>query len=438
MNNVKQWSRLLLCFVGFVVLNSHALDPQEIENITAEFVQYLHQSHHIVKDIAANQYLTDLCRTLSKARLAQYEPLHCFLLNDARINAFSGPGGYLGVYTGLVLFAQNEHEFASVIAHEIGHIRQKHFLRQLEQMKLTHLSMTLTQFVPILLGAHSPELGRAAILSGTAGIKQWLLTYSREQEAEADRIGFDLLSHSPYQVRAMIDFFKRLLQKERFSIALPEILHSHPQTMHRIADIENRLQPRTIKPKASLEFELFKAKLACLSNQKVTLKQAIAREYSRQLTYLAQGNHQQLSLKKLIPFLHNQPFIKVFAIDYAIAMQTPLPKNFTQLGATYHSAIENQLFEYYLSRAEYLKATQLLQKALSRAPKDPNIWFAYATLAARQWHEAEAYLYRAQALYCLKKHHEAKRLLNIAREKKSQSPNTKIKIDALMKQLKIH
>ena len=114
------------------------------------------------------------------------------------VNAFAGPGGYIGIHTGLILTAENESELAGVMAHEIAHVTQRHLLRAYESAKQMSLPTAAAMIAGILLGvaADSPDAGIAAISAVQAGNIQRQLNFTRANEKEADRIGIQTLARS--------------------------------------------------------------------------------------------------------------------------------------------------------------------------------------------------------------------------------------------------
>lgn len=436
-------AKLLIYITLLFSTSVQAVNLQELNELTKQFLRMLERSGKIIHEEESNLYLQRLGNRLSKNVRNKYDQYHFFLVNDNTINAFAGPGGYIGVHSGLILLAENEDELAGVIAHEMGHVKQHHMIRQLERMKAEKISMTLATLASIFLGAYSPELGQAAILTGAAGIQQMELNYSREQEAEADRIGIEILEKAHYSPYSLLTFFKRLLAQEQISIAsmIPTMLKSHPLTEHRIAEIENRLHSKKQLRSPSVAFELFKAKIAFISqsNEPVHYKHAIAQDYADALMLLKNARYSDI--EKMMPRLLAQkdiPAIKGFLIDYYGARGKPIRKGLIKKNIRYRNneIITSKLFEYHLNQAHYAKATEIVQEALSETPTDPEVWFAYAELEAKQQHEAEAYLYRARGMYLSRKKFAARRLVGIAATKKTHYPYTKEKIKALQSELK--
>ena len=186
-----------------------------------------------------------------------------FSMRDNTLNAFALPGAFVGVHTGLILAAESEAELASVLAHEIGHVTQRHIARQIAGQERNGWATLAALAVAILAARTSPQAAQAAIVGAQAASIQSQLNYSREYEREADRSGIDLLSQAGFDSRAMVSFFERLQRQNRvYDTNAPQYLLTHPLTSDRIADMQNRVDKLPLHPgKDSLDFQLVKAKL---------------------------------------------------------------------------------------------------------------------------------------------------------------------------------
>lgn len=188
------------------------------------------------------------------------------VVDNATINAFAVPGGVIGIHNGLFLWAQSEDELATVLAHEVAHLSQRHFSRGVEfqkrQQPLT-LAAMLASFA--LLAAGGGDAGIAALSATQAAAQDSALRYSRGNEQEADRIGMQTIVEAGFSPHAAPAMFERMLQASRYSSSnkVPEFLRSHPLSENRVADTRNRARqyPRT-PDEPSLAFELMRARVA--------------------------------------------------------------------------------------------------------------------------------------------------------------------------------
>jgi predicted Zn-dependent protease len=185
-------------------------------------------------------------------------------MRDPAINAFALPGGFIGVHSGLLAAAETESELASVLAHEIAHVTQRHIARLLGQQQQLQLPVMAALAAALLLGRSRPDLATGAAAAAQAGAAQAQLGYSRDFEREADRIGLQALAGAGFDVRAMSTFFEKMQRSTRVSDdgSVPGYLRTHPVTTERIADAQNKGAALPYRQHIdSPEFQLVRAKL---------------------------------------------------------------------------------------------------------------------------------------------------------------------------------
>jgi len=216
-----------------------------------------------IDDVEVAAYLNTLGARLSAANPEAGQSFEFFALRDATLNAFALPGGYIGVHSGLILAAQSESELAGVLAHEIAHVTQKHLARLMGKQNQAQVAQWLAMAVAILAARSNSDVSQAAIVAGTAAGVQTMLNYSRDFEREADRLGIQTLERAGFDVRGMASFFERMQKFGRlYENNAPGYLRTHPLTVERISDMENRiLQAQYRQVADSLEFQLVRAKL---------------------------------------------------------------------------------------------------------------------------------------------------------------------------------
>ncbi|MDK9703987.1 MAG: M48 family metalloprotease [Sulfuritalea sp.] len=214
-------------------------------------------------DPEVTSYLNRIGSRLSSQSEEGRQEFEFFALRDPTLNAFALPGGYIGVHTGLILAAASESELASVLAHEISHVTQRHLARLVNKSGQGQVTSLLALAVAILAARSSPDLAMGTLMAGQGAAIQNQLNYSRDFEREADRIGVRLLEKSSFDIRGMSSFFERLQKQGRlYENNAPGYLRTHPLTTERLADMGNRIQGRPYKQVAdSLEFQLVRAKL---------------------------------------------------------------------------------------------------------------------------------------------------------------------------------
>lgn len=214
-------------------------------------------------DYDVESYLNRLGKRLAEVSNDPGFGYEFFALDEPSINAFALPGGYIGVHTGLILTARTESELASVLAHELAHVTQRHIARQMFQSKRITIASMVAMGLGLLAARSSSDAARAAIATSQAGAISAQLAYSRDFEREADRLGFETLGRAGFDRHGMASFFGRLQQSVRlYENNAVDYLRTHPLTGERMADMQNRevgLPYRQVVD--SLDFHLVRAKL---------------------------------------------------------------------------------------------------------------------------------------------------------------------------------
>jgi predicted Zn-dependent protease len=255
------------------------LAPAQERKLGETVIRQIRASGGYMDDPEVNDYLNDIGHKLVAAIPDSHQEFEFFAVPDSAINAFALPGGYVGVNTGLILLTQNESELAAVLAHEISHVTQHHLSRMMSAQKNTTLLQLAALAVAIAAarsgGQNSGQTASAALASAQALSIQQQLNFTRENEYEADRIGFQRLDASGYDVNAMAVFMERLQRVSRFSDSgAPSYLRTHPITYERIAEAQARAQGKPYRQVPdSLDFDFVRA---LLRSYEGTSKEAVA------------------------------------------------------------------------------------------------------------------------------------------------------------------
>ncbi|HUO43922.1 MAG TPA: M48 family metalloprotease [Burkholderiales bacterium] len=238
------------------------LSPLQELQLGREIMREIRADPSYSDDPEVVDYLNALGRRLAMASPDPNQQFDFNLLIDPQINAFSLPGGFVCVNSGLIMTAQNESELAGVLGHEMGHVEQRHFARQMAEQQRGQILSLATMAAALLASRANPDLAQAGIMGSQAGFVQSQLSYSRDKEREADRVGFQTMVGAGFDPQGMASFFQRLQQATRLEDDAPVYLRTHPLTYERIADMQNRAQsvPYRQVPD-SLEFQLVRAKL---------------------------------------------------------------------------------------------------------------------------------------------------------------------------------
>jgi len=208
-------------------------------------------------------YLEHLIGRLLPYSQLQDKQIQLVLVENPTLNAFAVPGGIIGVHTGLLNYAKSENQLAAVFAHEMGHLSQRHYARQLESEKKMMMPMLAGMLAGLVLAANSGgDAGMAAIMTTQAAAQQARLSFSRQNEEEADRIGMQTMVEAGLDPYAEADMFDEMLRANRLTRRPPEYLLTHPLTERRVADARNRAMqyPHKAYPD-NLEFHLMRSRI---------------------------------------------------------------------------------------------------------------------------------------------------------------------------------
>jgi len=388
---------------------------QEEQKLGRQVMIQIRQSHSFISDPELTGYIQGLGQRLTRyVRPGKYG---FFLINDPAINAFALPGGYIGINSGLIMAARSESELAAVLAHEIIHVDQQHFSRMMaarkERSGLTAAALLASL---VLAGSGNQQAGEAGIAITAATNMSQELSYSRDYEREADRLGIRLLAKSGFRAESMADFFERLQQNNRLQGgAGPEYLRTHPIETNRIAEARDRAR-RLAKPgtKDQQAFLLTKARLIALYTPdsavaESRLKTDIgkhstdARDYG--LAILRdRTNRSEAALAVVDRLMKKRPAdIRLQLVKADIYLKTSMKgKGLALYSAAYRAAggSKEVTLRYaiaLLNYREFERAYQLLARTRSVPSQYPEIEKLYAQAAGETGRLVEAH--RAMAEY---------------------------------------
>ena len=221
--------------------SSSIMSREQEYQLGRAWLSMLRGSVRTLEDPLLKDYVERHVMGLAETSQLEDRRLTFVTLDSPQLNAFAAPGGIIGVNGGLFLHAHSEAEFASVMAHELAHLSQRHFARGLQHQQQNRIPLMTAMLASIILAASGGgDAGFAALASTQAAAIQEQRRFSRQNEQEADRIGLLNLKGAGYDPNAMPDMFERLARLSRFSRTPPEFLLTHPVNQSRIADSRNR------------------------------------------------------------------------------------------------------------------------------------------------------------------------------------------------------
>ncbi len=212
-----------------------SISTQQEQQLGADYASQINAQLPIVNDAQVNAYINDLGRQIAAAG-DRHIPYRFYIVNAEQVNAFAVPGGYIYVNRGLIEATDNMSELAGVLAHEIGHVEERHSVEQMSRVQNANLGLNLAY---ILLGRAPSGLEQAAI--GVGG-NLVFARYSRGAEDEADEVAIPLLMRAGINPRGLLTFFDELLaQQQRSPSSVETWFSTHPTTQERIANTRARI-----------------------------------------------------------------------------------------------------------------------------------------------------------------------------------------------------
>lgn len=351
-----------------------------------------------------------------------------FGVRDPMLNAFALPGGFIGVHSGLVLAAQTESELASVMAHEVGHVAQRHIARMLGNQRQDALIPLASLVLAALASRISADAAMATAMGGEGLALQRQLNFSRDAEREADRVGLQILRDGGFDTAGMITFFGRMQSATRsYTDSAPAYLRSHPLTTERIADIQARTRGQRYRQRVdSLDFHLIRARLRVLQDdspqgwrdaaimfdnqlQQKNRTQTIAAKYGLAFIAFKQGAlaKAQALLQEARTEAQNtkNPILTSLAIDIKLAPHQPVEvakdavKEAESARAQFplSRGIAYQYADALLAAARYEDAMRYLRDQTQLYRQEPQLYERLAKAYAAQGKQALQHLALAES-----------------------------------------
>jgi len=358
--------------------------PAQERKLGETIIRQLRASGGYMNDPEVNDYLNQLGQRLVQGTREAKQDFEFFAVPDSQVNAFALPGGFIGVHTGLILLAQSESELASVLAHEISHVTQHHIARmisgQKDSMLMTLAGLALAVLASRAHGSSSGDATMAAIASSQAAALQHQLNFTRENEYEADRIGFQRLDAAGFDVTAPATFMEKLQRSTRFiDNGAPNYLRTHPVTYERIAEAQSRAAGLRYRQVAdSLDFHMVRALLRSYEGEP---KDAVAffdnalaeRKYNNEI-----ATHYGLVASLLRA--KNYPRAKI----ELVALEKMAPP---------HPMIDAMAGHVYLDSGDIPAAIKRFERALAKYPNKMQLVYDYPEALMQAGRNADAAAY---------------------------------------------
>ena len=304
------------------------LTPSAERRIGDRIARELYRDPDYIDDPIVTDYVQGIWQPLLAASrqrgelLPQLDDLFAWeilLGRDRTVNAFALPGGYFGLHLGLVGIVTSRDELASVLAHELSHVTQRHISRSMSRQAAQAPWLMGAMILGILAASKDPSAAQATIVGGQAAAVQSQLNYSRDMEREADRIGFGVQTQAGFAPQGFVSMFEKLQQSSRLNDAggFP-YLRTHPLNTERIADMQSRVRQSdqgAISPVATLEHAMVAARARVLSNSAVDALRTWAQE-------VQPGNLAKLPAAAQAGSLYGATLSALTLRDFALAKAT--------------------------------------------------------------------------------------------------------------------
>lgn len=365
------------------------LDQQKEKFIGEKVYREVHRQMPTVQDAwLEDQFFQVFSGILSQTQLGQ--PIGLVIIKDPQINAFAVPGGLFALNTGLITSAKNLDEIAGVMAHEIAHVSQRHYSRSQEAFKGQGLLALAGILVGAAIASQADGNAGAAVMMGTqAALMDKQLSYSRNQEREADRIGMQFMYAAGYNPQSMADYFETMHRATSRVSFLPDFWFTHPLTTERMSETRLRANqlPKVKSKIYDLDFEILKLYTLVVSNQATEIQlQSLANQKNTaaQLAlskfYLEQGDYAQaqanLDLVKpklknhvLIPLIQTDIYLGQNKLDQAYATINPIQKTMPE-----NRALSYKLAEVLIRQGQVAQAQTLVQRFIHKNQRDIEGW----------------------------------------------------------------
>lgn len=399
-----------------------ALLPRTEEaRIGRQLMRMFHQQGRIVQDPELTEYINDIGHELvGNANNGDYS-FEFFVVNDPSINAFALPGGFIGIHTGLIELTKSEDELASVLAHEIAHVTQRHIARTIHDNSRASIFTIAALLGAIAVGAAagaSGEVIEGALATSQAISIQNQINFTRGYEYEADRVGIATLGASGFDATAMANFFERMGRRTNNSLSPGpqfEYLRTHPVSSSRTAEAKARAGRFQVSDRQnSLNYSLMKARSLALFSDTPEAALAMfqgddsdanddrAQLYGRALAAmrdnrpdiavdiferLIEGQHKVIAFHTGLALAQTAADMEVSALETFERAQKLFPRN---VPLTIRHA------EVLLETNQASKAHELLLDLLNNVPPTPEQIRLIARAAIDAEQIAEAHYYMAE------------------------------------------
>ncbi|MCS3472380.1 putative Zn-dependent protease [Pseudomonas sp. JUb42] len=435
--------------------SSAIVSPEQEHSLGRAWLAMLRSQVAQLSDPILKDYVETSVYRLAETSQVQDRRLEFILINSPELNAFAAPGGIVGVNGGLFLNAQTEGEYASVLAHELAHLSQRHFARGVEAQQRMQVPVMAALLAGVVMAAAGAgDAGIAAIAGSQAAAIQEQQRFSRQNEQEADRVGIMNLEKAGYDPRNMPTMFERLARQYRYNKTPPEFLLSHPVTESRIADTRNRAeQAKPGGKEDSPLYQLMRARIALFYEETPGIAaqrfraqlnenpKAPAPRYGLALAQIKAGqlNEAREELKPLLAAEPNNITYNLTQIDLDIT-NNRLPdalKRVEHMLDMYQDnyPLRQARIDVLLKLNRNADAEKSLDSLLKSRPDDPDVWYLVAETRGLNGNTIGLHQARAEYFALMGDYRQAIQQLDYAKRRANNNFQLASRIDARQKDL---
>lgn len=402
-----------------------------------QFLSSIRRSAPTISDPLLNAYLESVTYKLASRSELQDHRLSFVIIDSEALNAFAAPGGIIGVNTGLFLNAQTEAEFASVMAHEIAHVSQRHFARGIDEAQAARIpGMAALLASVIIMATSDASHGTAAVAAAQGRALENQLRFSRSNETEADRIGQDTMFKAGFDPDGMSELFERLVAINRFGRRPPEFLLSHPLTESRISGSRGRasryprqqytpnLEYQVVRARAVGHYATSKADLVLETTRLLEDSTSeFTRDANRYALAIAYYENKQYALANttLAPLLEKDPNRISYAVTQAEFFTEQNEPGQAIILLQRHLAINpgnNPLTMAYvdalIASRSYTAAAEAMERHSLSRPDDFQLWYKLAETQGQAGNISKVHQARAEYFRLISDYPKARQQLQLA------------------------
>jgi len=415
------------------------------------WLRNLRQQAGTIHDPVLTEYTENLIYRLATHSEVKDRRLEILLLDNEQLNAFAVPGGIIGINAGLFIHAKTEAQFSAVLAHELAHLSQRHFARQIEESrKQAPIAMATLLGSIMLLATNNTEAGFAGLMTSQAAATQWALSYSRDWEREADRIGMHTLVGAEIDPHGMPEMFRQMFEAHKYSERPPEFLLTHPITENRISDAAARVDNLKVTSKAEdFEYQLMRTRIMVhykkeshnlahyqkqFRQSKTTQQKQIA-QYALALLLIQQKKYKQalVQANALLNIDKSRISYQVLYAEilYHTGKQEKALAKLDKLLALNpdNHPVTMTYVDLLLEKGDYRRATSELKKHTLVRRSDPNTWQKLSESEGKSGNQVAMYQARAEFLYLTGQKKKALQQLKLALDLSKDQYQTAARIE---------